>query len=53
MAKKVAFVKRGLTCICRHCQKTCDLTRLAMEAENASKRNVYCPHCGQRVGQLQ
>jgi DNA-directed RNA polymerase subunit RPC12/RpoP len=45
--------KRGLTLKCGHCKVVYDIVKLAYEAERINKRNLYCPHCGKRIGQLQ
>ena len=45
--------KRGLILRCVTCKNGYDIARLATEAEQRNKRNLYCPHCGKRVGQLQ
>jgi DNA-directed RNA polymerase subunit RPC12/RpoP len=38
---------------CQKCRKGYDISRLAQEAEQYGKRNLYCPSCGHRVGKLQ
>jgi len=45
--------KSGLVLGCRHCSKRYDMDALSMEAKENGKRNIYCPHCGKRVAQLQ
>ena len=45
--------KRGLFLKCSKCKEGYDIAQLTREAEAKQKRNLYCPHCGQRIGQLQ
>jgi hypothetical protein len=45
--------KRGLMAKCQSCKNKYDIAQLALNAEREGKRNLYCPHCYKRVGQLQ
>jgi len=38
--------------ICGGCKKEYSLDELATAAGKQNKRNLYCPHCGKRVGTL-
>ncbi len=53
MTSRGVPAKRGLILKCSQCKNGYDIARLAAQAEQRHKRNIYCPHCGKRVGQLQ
>jgi len=37
---------------CSKCRNDVDIGALSLEARKKRKRNLYCPHCGKRIGQL-
>jgi DNA-directed RNA polymerase subunit RPC12/RpoP len=53
MTRRGIPAKRGLFLKCGRCKNGYDIAKLAQQAEQQGKRNLYCPHCGKRVGQLQ
>ena len=38
---------------CPKCTNRYNFSKLTREAIRSDKRNLYCPHCGNRVGTLQ
>ena len=50
MAKKLRLEEYDLKC--GACKKEYNLATLSKEAGRQNKRNLYCPHCGNRVGKL-
>ncbi len=37
-------------CTCIECKKSYDLSSLSLVARQKRQRNLYCPHCGKKVG---
>lgn len=37
---------------CSYCRKRYNLTEITKEADDNNYRNLYCPNCGKKVGEL-
>ena len=50
MSKKIRMDSYILTC--RYCKQEYDLELLSLECKKKRQSNMYCPHCGQKLGRV-
>lgn len=52
MSRRNNQSKKGLTLRCNKCKNYYCLEDLAKEAEIKNRKNMYCPHCSQKIGEV-
>jgi len=53
MAKGLRLREDNCIFKCPQCAERYDFAKESRLAKNGNKKNIYCPHCGKRIGVVQ